>query len=627
MRLLVWSTRIFVLRRWINPGGPMRLVADALKASLHLRALVAGLLLGSPLVAGAQRADAQSVAGTVRDETTRLPLSGAVVSGITRSDSLVANTISTARGAFAFLRPTSPIAAVRVIHIGYRPATVPVLSDSPVDVRLERLPLTLPAVAVDDRSECPRRDDARLAAMLWSQAQDALLAAVVARKSAPATMRIVRYYRTIDRGHAMLPGLDHGGRDRVDTQSTRLTTEIGSRVFAAARPASYFAQHGYVARSGDGYVIFGPDEEVLLDSSFARTHCFHLAKDGDHRGQIGVVFEPTRGRDSVTDLVGTLWIDSAQAALRSVQYIYTDFHMRDVNADGSGGFMAFATAANGIPIMVSWRLMEPQRPAEGQFAQQGARGGGRGLGIVVRLHPEMGAQLASAAWDDGTVWSAPLASTEGVVIDPDSKKPRAGVPVRLLNADRLTWTDSVGRFHFDDLIAGPYLFAVEDTLLAVFRTLVNASEPRIKGAKPSQALGDWVKRVNKRFDSQPVVQAIQVDSAPNPEITVELPTVDGAFRRACGREIKTDSSGILAAWVLSGDVAADGATIVARWRDGPAFIERTVRADDQGRAIICGPPRGDTVSLYTTLRDGSPATTAVRILPDRLVTIGVVQLR
>jgi hypothetical protein len=603
----------------------VKTTADGVNACLGFRAVFVFVLLSTGVSSHAQSVGVQRVTGTVRDETSGLPLSGAVVSAMAAGDSAIARTVSDSRGAFAL--PTDRAASIRVVHIGYLPTTMPVGRESSIDVALSRLPWSLPAVSAESRSECARRDDAPRAAILWTQAQAGLLAALVARQSTPATMRIVRYYRTIDRGHAGLPRMDHGVRDRIDTQSTRTTTEVGTRVFAAARPASYFAQHGYVASSPAGYVIFGPDEEVLLDSSFAATHCFRLAHDADHRGQIGIAFEPTRGRDVLTDLVGTLWIDSAQAALRSVHYTYTDLHLPNVNNDGAGGLMTFETAANGIPIMVSWRLVEPQGPPEGQFPWEGATGGGRGLGIVVRLNPEIGAQLATATWSDGTVWSAHLPSVGGVVVDPDTKRPRADIPIRLLNGDRLAVTDSAGRFQFDDLIAGPYLFAVEDTLLAVFRTLVGADQPRIRGAKPSQAIGDWVKRENKRFDSQPLVQAIQVDSGPNPEIRVDLPNADRAFRRACGRELTSDSSGVLAAWVLRGAVAAEGATIVARWTESRTVVGRTVRTDDQGRALVCGVPRGSTVTLSTTIGSAPPVQATQQISGDRLVTMGVVRFQ
>jgi hypothetical protein len=75
-----------------------------------------------------------------------------------------------------------------------------------------------------------------------------------------------------------------------------------------------------VRREGKENVFYAPDEQVLLSDRFVEEHCFQVARgEGSSEGLFGLQFSPAKRRN-VNDIAGTLWVDSASAELR-----YLDF--------------------------------------------------------------------------------------------------------------------------------------------------------------------------------------------------------------------------------------------------------------------------------------------------------------
>jgi hypothetical protein len=178
----------------------------------------------------------------------------------------------------------------------------------------------------------------------------------------------------------------------------------------------------------------------------------------------------------------------------------------------------------------------------------------------------------------------------------------------------------MGRFTFEELVDGPYRLAVDDTLTALFFNVVNADRARLSWLR-SPELG--IERTND--DASPLVRVYSVRPDSNPLITIELPSIEDAFRRSCGKQIQGDSTGALAVWILSRGIPAPSTQVTARWQTASMPVERTVKSDDQGRAIICGAPRDQTVSV-STFRDGGARTqTDVTIGPKRLVALVIIQ--
>ena len=219
-----------------------------------------------------------------------------------------------------------------------------------------------------------------------------------------------------------------------------------SRPFIAARPAAEFGNAGYVEEIDGDRAYYAPDADGLLDPAFAETHCFSLRHDTrDHAGQLGLAFDPVSDRDGIVDVSGVLWIDSVTPALRTLDFRYTNIEPAAGNA-GAGGSLSFRAASNGVVVIDRWNLHVPGMSPESKLFQlRGQPGLLRARRTVTEIH-DIGAQIASARWPDGTEWRAPLGSLRGQVTTTRDKRPIAGALVWLVNTDDSTRTGADGTF-------------------------------------------------------------------------------------------------------------------------------------------------------------------------------------
>ncbi len=560
-------------------------------------------------------AGAQRVSGTVRDSASGRPLAGATVTSIGSTAAAGVRAVTDANGRFslAAVRPTS----VRVIRIGYRPSVASVAADTEVEIRLVAITLELETIQVQSSRRCPVRTDDALADSLWSRVRRVLARSIESRHVLPATLRVVRYWRSVD----------YVGRQRIDSQTTSTRVEAGKPVTMSEKSAAVLAGSGFAVARASGIKVYAPDESVLLDTSFARVHCFTVAHSNTPAGEIGVAFAPTPDDDTVAGLAGVAWLDGARTMLDSVPFRYTNVRGSVAGSGRSapGGVIRFARAPNDVPFVVSWELRQPQGVKQVQWAAvDGVRG--HGIGQVVSLNDETGAVVVDASWPDGTSWRQPLSTLSGVVVDLKTNVPRAGVAVQLINADRTSVSDASGAFQFDDLLPGPYTIAIADTLLAVFHSLIGGDSPKIEGGLRSTALADHVKLINGRFEEQPLVRAIQVDSGPMPPVRVRLPDPTPTFRHACGRVAERDSIGIIAAWVIDRGARAAGATVRAQWISAETIRQISVVSDQEGRALLCDLPTTGVVALSVALAGGPTRETVVELHGPR-VALATVEVR
>jgi hypothetical protein len=119
-------------------------------------------------------------------------------------------------------------------------------------------------------------------------------------------------------------------------------------------------EQGYAIERGeveDSSEYYAPDAEVFFSEAFLQHHCFKLERDDDYEGQVGLAFEPTRGRD-VPDVMGTLWLDEDTAELSRLEVRYTDLrsHLRRRHARAE---VEFARLDNGTWIVQSWLIRMP----------------------------------------------------------------------------------------------------------------------------------------------------------------------------------------------------------------------------------------------------------------------------
>ena len=219
-------------------------------------AIVASLTFG-------QVGRAQDVGGTVRDAATSEPVRGAVVILLGPNRELLARAITSSSGTFRLVRTSAT--TIRVIRIGYSPHEQPLgTTAGPLSISLTPLGTSLRTVTVVARPVCPARTDQREALAIWSSATDGMLAMVVASTDSSQGGKVIQLlYNKL---------LSTDGRQVTRQSTQRVITDNASPIRADRDPED-FVEHGYVVRRGNVTTYYGPDPEILLDSSFAATHC------------------------------------------------------------------------------------------------------------------------------------------------------------------------------------------------------------------------------------------------------------------------------------------------------------------------------------------------------------------
>jgi len=421
----------------------------------------AGLLVALVAAAAAivtPAAQAQRVRGTLTDSSTNEPVSGAVVSVLDSTGKFYARNIADDQGRFAVPRMRGA-GTLHVVRIGYRPVDKAItVGDSTIELRLVPIASRLAVLTASESRVCPGKPGTNEALELWEQARDGLLASVVAREANPPQLKIRNYRRTRD-----------PVRKRVESDSSWTKDIIADRSYVAARPAWAFEAEGYMREHvGGDRDYFAPDEAVLLDPSFAATHCMRLVgADAAHQQQIGIGFEPADipQRDTVVDLAGTLWLDRQKPSLRSFEFEYTNLESR---ARGSGGTLTFATMPNGVPMIVSWHIHSVILAIDAENSNGvRRRPPPRSLRTNVRLlgYQETGGETGYAIWPDGTHWNLGLSRIFGVVTDQAGTRV-PGVRVWFNGSRDTVVSDANGEFDFKYQFPGMYVLVASDSLLA-----------------------------------------------------------------------------------------------------------------------------------------------------------------
>jgi hypothetical protein len=427
--------------------------------------LAAALLLAAaPLMA-------QRVSGVVRDSASGRGLPGAVVILTSARDETLARTLSDADGRYSL--PLAPSAArLRVLRLGYRPRVreLPAAGTAgnlTLDVALFPVPTLLSAVSVIEQPSCPRTDDGQAAMSLWEQSRAALLASVVAREAKPALVTNLTYERALRPNDSL-----------VVYQRVRSRSGQSSRSFVAPRAPEEMNRTGYIETGAAGLRFDIPDADVLLDDSFAATHCFHVSRDdNEHVGEVGLSFEPAPHRDQLVDVRGVLWLDPNAPALRSLEFRYTHLDPAAIDA-GAGGTIHFKTMSNGVVAISDWMVMLP--------ALEESRGTRRSLAPgtngspqvrtrrqitkrVVQLS-ETGGVLLNAKWPDSVEWRAPMATIVGRVRTEGAGDPLSHTLITIAGTADSAVTDSSGRFEFPAMLPGRYAFQGTDTSFSFVAT-------------------------------------------------------------------------------------------------------------------------------------------------------------
>ena len=423
---------------------------------------------------------AQRVRGTLKDSATSEPIPAAVVTTTDSAGTQLARSVSDEHGRFDVYK-VRRAAKFRVVRIGYRPRDVMLPNDDTdsLEVRLAAIPSLLSTVTASSKRVCPGETGSGGALELWEQARSGLLAAVVSRETRPPHVRIHSFWRTFEPVRKRL--LD----DSVVVKDLKV-----ERSYVAARPAWAFAAEGYMRENFDGSRdYFAPDDAVLLDPSFAETHCLHVVTaDKSHLSQVGIGFDPVpdTDRDTLVDLSGVLWIDEKQPSLRSFEFHYTNL---ESYAKGSGGEIQFALMPNGAPMIDRWKIHFALIATDEEPGGNGLRRRPppRPMRTNVRLlgWQDVGGEIAFIDWEDGTKWKANLPKFSGVVVDP--KGARVGgarVWVRGTSDTAITAADGTFRLPFAG--AAKVVLLASDSVLAAAGIALTVPTPF-----QMPALGNW----------------------------------------------------------------------------------------------------------------------------------------
>ncbi len=560
------------------PPGTVSIAGDTFTVHSALAAALRGTEVDVVVTAGGNAVLMRRVlvsqplrlAGVVRDSSSSLPLAGAIVTTLDSARTPLASTIADSTGRFNLALADSA-RAVRIVRIGFQPVTA-VLSatEQTVDIRMTRVVTLLRTVTVNDERLCSPDRDRAAALSLWEQARAGLLGTVVARSALAARATVFSYDRIIDLS-------EH----TVVKQSSSTVSGLAFQPFATTVPPRVLAERGYVQREGEAKYFAVPDADVLLDDSFAATHCFSVRPgDARHPGAIGLAFEPARGRDAIVDVRGVLWMETGVPALRALEFSYAGPDS-SVTHDGNEGELQFRLAPNGVSFVERWRVQLPVLESRGRPPIPPERVSfGASVRRLVQLASdprvrlshvsETGGVVLAASWPDGSTWVSAMQPLAGVVRERGSRAPVAGVLVSLAGTSDTVTTDSLGRFAFVAALEGRYVLHVTDTSLASF------AAPR---------------RTTRDVD-------IAADHAG--ELALDVPRRATALESACGHESS--------ALVVAGQFPAStshSVSIAASYASRPGDDDsprrtRTTTTDANRRFWFCDMPRDRRIVLSAT---------------------------
>ena len=394
-------------------------------------------------------AEAQVVRGMIATGSPHRPLSGVVVTGRDSAGATITRTLSDSSGAFRI--ETRRLASLRVTRIGFAPVEVSLARFTGVVV-MQPISVALSAVRVTGRAVCPESSGRAQVVAAWEQAREALLAAVVAREARPADAQLFLYERALDAG---------GRRVLSETRRTRDTRT--SRPFIAAASASTFASLGYMREHNGDRIFFGPDAEVLLDPTFAETHCFAVVRNEERPDDVGLQFTPARERAGVVDVRGTLWLRREDPRIEDVEFSYTGID-GVTSSRQAGGVLEFATVPNGVTLLSRWAIRMPLIVVRGQQGSVATGTGNAATSSVTGVH-ETGGVVMTAAWADGSRYAPVFGRIVGVVQRLPDGMPVRGATVRLDATGVTATSDSLGGFVLSAPLSGRYDVTATDTTI------------------------------------------------------------------------------------------------------------------------------------------------------------------
>lgn len=520
---------------------------------------------------------AQSFVVDVTASETRAPVSGAFVSLLDADGRVLLSRLTNESGR-AVLDASAPgNYRVRAELIGRETQLSKMIAlghdaNEPVSMVLPLHALPLSEIRVETSARCRIRPaEALELRRVWEEARKAITVQAWAEGGGLYELAISTYERDLDATGRRVEREDRRGARRV------------TRVPFASLPPQDLATDGFVRRLEDGgHEYLAPDATVLLSDVFLDTHCFRLTRSDEHRGAIGLAFEPVGAADGA-DIRGTLWLNEATAALRSIEFGYTRAPYRE--AEGvAGGRIEFEALPNGAWMINRWSIRAPLLARDYGLA----RAGDSGI-RVIGIRETGGEVVGVSTRDRRPVSRVARGSVRGVVWDSITAGPLPGARVELSGTAYAAETDGEGRFLLDELAAGVFT--------AIF------GHPRL------DSLGVTIAGVE-----------VEVTAGRTTELTLATPSRATMLIAACRASAETETQRVQAvaeqtardSAVLSGVVRTrnlrepvPGASIRVEWQSvlrlEPIVQARDrwleVQADEEGRYTVCGLPVDEAVRV------------------------------
>jgi hypothetical protein len=310
----------------------------------HLSSVILLLFFSLPL-------RAQTVKGTLRDQTSHAPIADALVQLLGDRDQVHARGTTSARGEYLLRGPRDGVYRIRVLRIGFRPwiSDSVTLRSAEITLRVDEIDpgvVVLAELTVTAKSACRRSpaEDAKMEAV-WQQARTTL-ALVEAGGQDEIEFRVLTRDRTLD---------------KFERQLQELTSHTYGRGAWPVKSldAESLATNGFIQMRDtlEGPVYYGPDVAVFFSDAFLTSHCFRLLPGPkDESDLIGLGFEPLGGR-KVADIQGVLWLHRRDGLSR-LEYGYTGMPPW-VPKGTAGGVLRFDRLSVGRPIITGWSLQAP----------------------------------------------------------------------------------------------------------------------------------------------------------------------------------------------------------------------------------------------------------------------------
>lgn len=462
-------------------------------------AVFSALLPTSPLAA-------QVIRGHIVDQVTQAPIQGAFILLLDSAGTRQASVLSGSTGAFILKAPRAGTYTLRAERIGDRSTDSDLLQVTAGRALAYRFEISVKAVDLEglqvtgEKGQCHlSREMGAQTSMVWEEIRKALSIAAWGDEIRGVPYRTATWTR-----------LRKMGSLKILDDTVLLHSGYGRAAFAS-ESAKRLGERGFIrAMPGGGLMFYGLDAEELLSDAFLTRHCFRVVEDDTQPGLTGLAFEPVPYH-RFPDIYGTLWVDRANAELRTLEFTYERIPLRGrLPRKAFGGHVDFRRLDNGDWVVSRWWLRMPETMRSGENLHTREKGG------EIRF-------IGNAAPPDP---DATFVIT-GTVYDSTAMAPLRDATVFLTDVNVSARTDVFGRFRLGHIPLGTHRIAFMHPRADLLRlpivdreidvrsdrtTTETLTIPRNAGCGPARSTGGIVGFVEGADGGEPLAgRMVQVE--------------------------------------------------------------------------------------------------------------------